>query len=64
MSRELPFCRQAERSIVKKYRRELRTLREGNPNVEKSVFNALHTVNIGTFPSRKSAGEEHSFLER
>ena len=42
----------------------LRRLMEENPNVEKSVFNALHTVNIDTFPGWKSRGEEHSFLEK
>ena len=42
----------------------LRQLKEENPNVEKSVFNALHTVNIDTFPGWKRDGEEHSFLER
>ena len=42
----------------------LRKLKEENPNVEKSVFNALHTVNIDTFPGWKRNGEEHSFLER
>ena len=42
----------------------LRRLKEENPNVEKSVFNALHTVNIDTFPGWKRNGEEHSFLER
>ena len=42
----------------------LRKLREENPNIEKSVFNAVHAVNIDTFPGWKSKGEEHSFLER
>ena len=42
----------------------LRRLKEENPNVEKSVFNALHTLNIDTFPGWKRNGEEHSFLER
>ena len=42
----------------------LRALRQENPNLEKSIFNALHTVNIDTFPGWKSGGTEHSFLER
>ncbi len=42
----------------------LRALKEENPNVEKSVFNAIHAVNIGTFPGWKEHGEEHSFLEK
>ncbi|MBQ7713510.1 MAG: tRNA 2-thiocytidine biosynthesis protein TtcA [Oscillospiraceae bacterium] len=41
----------------------LRSLRAQNPNVEKSVFNAIHTVNIDTFPGWKSGGEVHTFLE-
>lgn len=42
----------------------LRRLRQENPNVEKSIFNALHTVNVDTFPGWKSKGALHSFLER
>ena len=42
----------------------IRRLKRDNPNIEKSIFNAVHTVNIDTFPGWKSAGEEHSFLER
>jgi len=42
----------------------LQQLRRGNPNIEKSIFNAIHTVSIDTFPGWKSAGEEHTFLER
>ena len=41
----------------------LRTLRRDNPDVEKSVFNAIHAVCLDTFPGWKSRGEEHSFLE-
>ncbi len=41
----------------------LKTLRRDNPDVEKSVFNAIHAVCLDTFPGWKSRGEEHSFLE-
>lgn len=41
----------------------LRALRPENPNVEKSIFNAVHTVNVDTFPGWKTGGAEHSFLE-
>ena len=41
----------------------LRTLRRDNPDIEKSVFNAIHAVCLDTFPGWKSRGEEHSFLE-
>ena len=42
----------------------LRQLKRENPNIEKSIFNAIHTVGMDTFPGWKSGGEEHSFLER
>ena len=49
-------------------RREIKALLErlsqSNPNIEKSIFNAIHTVSIDTFPGWKSGGVEHSFLER
>ena len=41
----------------------LRQLRTHNPDVEKSVFNSIHAVNLDTFPGWKTLGEEHSFLE-
>ena len=41
----------------------LKALRRDNPDVEKSVFNAIHAVCLDTFPGWKSKGEEHSFLE-
>lgn len=41
----------------------LKTLRRDNPDIEKSVFNAIHAVCLDTFPGWKTKGEEHSFLE-
>ena len=41
----------------------LRQLRAHNPDVEKSVFNSIHAVNLDTFPGWKTLGEDHSFLE-
>ena len=41
----------------------LKTLRRDNPDVEKSVFNAIHAVSLDTFPGWKTRGEEHTFLE-
>lgn len=41
----------------------LRRLRRDNPNIEKSIFHALHSVSLDTFPGYKTGGEEHSFLE-
>jgi len=41
----------------------LRKLRESDPDVEKSIFNAIHTVTLDTFPGWKIHGESHSYLE-
>ena len=41
----------------------LRTLRRDNPDIEKSVFNAIHAVTLDTFPAWKTQGETHTFLE-
>ena len=42
----------------------LRELKKTNPNIENSIFNAIHAVHIDTFPGYKSKGEDHSFLEK
>ena len=42
----------------------LSELKKTNPNIENSVFNAIHSVHIDTFPGYKSGGEDHSFLDR
>ena len=41
----------------------IRRLSETNPNLENSIFNALHAVCLDTFPGYKSHGVEHSFLD-
>ena len=41
----------------------LKQLKRDNPDVEKCVFNAIHAVNLDTFPAWKTGGEAHSFLE-
>lgn len=41
----------------------LQQLKRDNPNVEKSVFNSIHTVMLDTMPGYKSRGVEHSFLD-
>ena len=41
----------------------LRTLRKDDPNIEKSIFTALHAVCLDTFPGYKTGGADHSFLE-
>lgn len=42
----------------------LKELKKTNPNIENSIFNAIHAVHIDTFPGYKSKGEDHSFLEQ
>jgi tRNA(Ile)-lysidine synthase TilS/MesJ len=41
----------------------LRRLKRDDPDIEKSIFRAIHTVSLDTFPGYKIEGEEHSFLE-
>lgn len=41
----------------------LEELKKTNPNIEKSIFNAIHAVHIDTFPGYKSKGQDHSFLD-
>ena len=41
----------------------LRELKKTNPNIEKSIFAAIHGVQLDTFPGFKYRGRAHSFLE-
>jgi len=41
----------------------LRELKKTNPNIEKSIFRAIHGVQLDTFPGFKYRGQTHSFLE-
>ncbi len=41
----------------------IKELKKTNPNIENSIFNAIHAVHIDTFPGYKSKGKDHSFLE-
>ncbi len=41
----------------------LRTLHAANPNVEQSIFNAIHAVCLDTFPGYSARGEKHTLLE-
>jgi tRNA(Ile)-lysidine synthase TilS/MesJ len=42
----------------------LRKLKRDNPDIEKSIFNSIHTVALDTMVGYKSGGVLHSFLER
>ncbi len=41
----------------------IKELKKKNPDIEQSVFNSIHCVCLDTFPSYKTNGERHSFLE-
>ena len=41
----------------------LRRLRRDNPNIERSIFNSIHSVNLDMMPGYKTGGVLHSFLE-
>ncbi len=41
----------------------IKTLKKTNPNIEKSIFNSIHSVCLDTMVGYKSNGEEHSFLD-
>ena len=41
----------------------LRELKKTNPNIEKSMFRAIHGVQLDTFPGFKYRGQSHSFPE-
>ena len=63
-------CRFTENSIngsVNSKRQEikllLQELKKNNPNIEKSIFNSIHSVCLDTFVGYKLDGKEHSFLD-
>ena len=41
----------------------LRQLKKTNPNIEKSMFRAIHGVQLDTFPGFKFRGRAFSFSE-
>ena len=41
----------------------LRRLRRDNPNIERSIFNSIHAVNLYMMPGYKTGGVLHSFLD-
>lgn len=42
----------------------LRQLKRTNPNIEKSIFRAIHCVQLDTFPGFKYQGQEYTLLDR
>ncbi len=55
-SGEQPSKRQEIKALIK-------TLKKTNPNIEKSIFNSIHSVCLDTMVGYKSSGVEHSFLD-
>ncbi len=41
----------------------IRALKRDNPNIEKSIFRAIHGVQLDTFPGFKRHGKTYSFLD-
>ncbi|MDO4805031.1 MAG: ATP-binding protein [Lachnospiraceae bacterium] len=41
----------------------IRELKKAHPGIEDSIFNAVHAVQLDTFPGYKTNGEMHSFTE-
>lgn len=41
----------------------LRRLKRDNPNIEKSIFNSIHSVSLDTMLGYKAKGVYHSFLD-
>lgn len=41
----------------------IKTLKKTNPNVDKNIFNSIHSVCLDTMVGYKSKGAEHSFLD-
>lgn len=62
------FTENAANGDVSSKRQEIKelikTLRRTNPNIEKSIFNSIHSVCLDTMPGYKSDGVEYSFLEK
>ncbi len=57
------FGREGSASKRQEIKQLLRQLRQTNPDIEKSIFSAIHSVNLDMFPGWKARGVTHSFLE-
>lgn len=62
------FTENAENGSGSSKRQEIKelikSLKHTNPNIEKSIFNSIHSVCLDTMVGYKSDGVEHSFLEK
>lgn len=51
-------------SARKRVKELIKELKKENPNVEQSIFQSIHNVQLDTLVEYKKGGVEHSFLER
>ncbi|MBQ3817333.1 MAG: tRNA 2-thiocytidine biosynthesis protein TtcA [Clostridia bacterium] len=60
-------CANSNNGIGDSKRQEIKVLikelKKKNPDIEKSIFNGIHSVCLDTFPGYKTGGEKHTFLE-
>ena len=42
----------------------LKTMKQDNPDIEKSIFRSVHNLHLDTMAGFKTEGQWHSFLER
>ncbi len=61
-------CTTNEEGVSDSKRQEIKLLikelRKNNPNIEKCIFNSIHSVCLDTFPGYKTGGKEYSFLDK
>ena len=61
------FTENCENGTGESKRQEIKTLiaelKKTNPNIEKSIFNSIHSVCLDTMVGYKTKGVEHSFLD-
>ena len=61
---ERTATRDKESESKRKYvKNMLKEMKKTSPDIEKCIFNAIHTVQLDTFPGWKDSGGEHSFLD-
>ena len=61
-------CAECDDGIGESKRQEVKALikqlKKDNPTIDKSIFNAVHNVQLDTMPGYNTLGEDHSFLDR
>lgn len=41
----------------------IKTLKKDNPNIDKCIFNSIHSVHLDTMPGYRTGGKDYSFLD-